>query len=155
MSEQLFDFIVRYVFEGTYTVSANSLDEAKEKIHWDCGLVMGGHIHTTLDEKEVEWEFPLHPETKIVWNRNSWKDGKNGGRIRISRPGSVLSAADRPISPLKTSISNLRIPATNIGMNFQLLLKRYYGKDISDNTVHEFNPRGSRQRLPCSFFLLI
>lgn len=66
MSEQLFDITVRYVFEGTYTVSANSLEEAKEKIRKDCGLVMGGHIHTTLDEEEVEWEFPLHPETCIV-----------------------------------------------------------------------------------------
>ncbi|MFS2717026.1 hypothetical protein AAH068_19150 [Bacteroides uniformis] len=66
MSEQLFDIKVRYLFEGTYTVSANSLEEAREKIRRDCGLVMGGHIHTTLDEEEVEWEFPLHPETCIV-----------------------------------------------------------------------------------------
>ena len=66
MSEQLFDITVRYVFEGTYTVSANNREEAREKIRRDCGLVMGGHIHTTLDEEEVEWEFPLHPETCIV-----------------------------------------------------------------------------------------
>lgn len=66
MSEQLFDIIVRYVFEGTYTMSANSLDETKEKIRRGCGLVMGGHIHITLDEDEVEWGFPLHPETCIV-----------------------------------------------------------------------------------------
>ena len=36
-------------------------------------------------------------------------------------------------------------------MNFRLLGKRKYGKDIPDKTVHKFNPRGSRQRLPRSF----
>lgn len=45
MSEQLFDITVRYVSEGTYTVSANSLEDAKEKTRRDYGLVMGGHIH--------------------------------------------------------------------------------------------------------------
>lgn len=66
MEEKLFDIKVRYVFEGTYTVSAYNSEEAKAKAERDCGLVMGGHIHTTLDEGEVEWEFPLHPETAII-----------------------------------------------------------------------------------------
>lgn len=45
------------------------------------------------------------------------------------------------------------MPATNGEMNFRPLKKRRYGKDIPDKTVHKFNPRGSRQRLPRSFLI--
>ena len=26
-----------------------------------CGLVMGGDIHTDLDDDEVDWDFDTHP----------------------------------------------------------------------------------------------
>ena len=42
-----YDVKVRYIFEGTYTVVAE-----------DCGLVLGGNIHTTRDDDEVtDWKF--------------------------------------------------------------------------------------------------
>lgn len=40
---------VRYAFEGTYTVAAGSCEEAKRVVEEDCGLVLGGNIHTTCN----------------------------------------------------------------------------------------------------------
>lgn len=53
-----YDIRVRYSFEGTYTVAAEDRDEAKRTVNDDCGLVLGGDIHTTRDDDEVlEWDF--------------------------------------------------------------------------------------------------
>lgn len=32
----------------------------------DCGLVLGGNIHTTLDDDDVDWEFDVHPDMQIL-----------------------------------------------------------------------------------------
>ena len=48
-----YDIRVRYSFEGTYTVAAEDRDEAKRMVNDDCGLVLGGDIHTTRDDDEV------------------------------------------------------------------------------------------------------
>lgn len=45
---------VRYLFEGTYTVAADDRNEARTMVTRDCGLVLGGNIHTTLDDDEVD-----------------------------------------------------------------------------------------------------
>lgn len=42
-----YDVRVRYAFEGTYTVVAEDHDEARQMVSEDCGLVLGGNIHTT------------------------------------------------------------------------------------------------------------
>lgn len=58
---------VRYAFEGTYTVAAGSCEEAKRVVEEDCGLVLGGNIHTTCNEEEVtDWNFGIHPESMIL-----------------------------------------------------------------------------------------
>jgi hypothetical protein len=57
---------VRYVFEGAFYVKAESREEAQANVEKHCGLMMGGRIHTTLDEKNVYWVFGTHPETEIV-----------------------------------------------------------------------------------------
>ena len=57
---------VRYLFEGTYTVAADDRNEARTMVTWDCGLVLGGNIHTTLDDDEVDWEFDVHPDMQIL-----------------------------------------------------------------------------------------
>ena len=44
---------VRYAFEGTYMVAAGNREEAKRMVEEDCGLVLGGNIHTTRDDDEV------------------------------------------------------------------------------------------------------
>ena len=56
---------VRYLFEGTYTVAADDRNEARTMVTRDCGLVLGGNIHTTLDDDEVDWEFDVHPDMQI------------------------------------------------------------------------------------------
>ena len=57
-----YDIRVRYSFEGTYTVAAEDRDEAKKMVNDDCGLVLGGDIHTTRDDDEVlEWDFCISP----------------------------------------------------------------------------------------------
>ena len=43
-----YDVKVRYAFEGTYKVVAEDRDEAERMIAEDCGLVLGGNIHTAL-----------------------------------------------------------------------------------------------------------
>lgn len=57
---------VRYLFEGTYTIKADNHNEAQEIVTNDCGLVLGGNIHTTLDEEEVDWDFDIHPDMQIL-----------------------------------------------------------------------------------------
>lgn len=62
-----YDVKVRYAFEGTYTVVAEDHDEAKQMVSEDCGLVLGGNIHTTLDDEEVlDWHFGTHPDMQIL-----------------------------------------------------------------------------------------
>lgn len=51
---------VRYAFEGTYMVAAGNREEAKRMVEEDCGLVLGGNIHTTRDDDEVtDWNFGI------------------------------------------------------------------------------------------------
>ena len=57
---------VRYLFEGTYTVAADDRYEARTMVTRDCGLVLGGNIHTTLDDDDVDWEFDVHPDMQIL-----------------------------------------------------------------------------------------
>ncbi len=53
-----YDVKVRYIFEGTYTVVAEDREEAESMVAEDCGLVLGGNIHTTRDDDEVTaWKF--------------------------------------------------------------------------------------------------
>lgn len=61
-----YDVRVRYAFEGTYTVAADDRGEAKRMVTQDCGLAMGGNIHTTLDDDEVDWDFGIHPDMQIL-----------------------------------------------------------------------------------------
>lgn len=57
---------VRYLFEGTYTVAADDRNEARTMVTRDCGLVLGGNIHTTLDDDDVDWNFDVHPDMQIL-----------------------------------------------------------------------------------------
>ena len=62
-----YDVKVRYSFEGTYTVAAEDCEEAKRMVSEDCGLVLGGNIHTTRDDDEVtDWDFSIHPDTQVL-----------------------------------------------------------------------------------------
>lgn len=62
-----YDVRVRYAFEGTYTVVAEDHDEARQMVSEDCGLVLGGNIHTTRDDEEVvDWHFGAHPDMQLL-----------------------------------------------------------------------------------------
>lgn len=66
----------RFVFEGTFRVNAENRKEARENIEKHCGLVMGGSIHTTLNDEDVDWDFNTHPDTKIVAVKQIRKENK-------------------------------------------------------------------------------
>ena len=51
----------RFVFTGVFTVEADNREEARQMVMDSCGLVMGGGIHTDLDDDEVDWDFDTHP----------------------------------------------------------------------------------------------
>lgn len=54
----------QYIFEGVFEVVAESREEARQKVIQNCGLVMGGNIHSILPDVEVNWAFSTHPEVK-------------------------------------------------------------------------------------------
>lgn len=71
-----YDVKVRYAFEGTYTVAAEDRDEARIMVSEDCGLVLGGNIHTTRDDDEVlDWNFGLHPDMQVLSITERGKSG--------------------------------------------------------------------------------
>lgn len=72
---------VRYAFEGTYKVVAEDRDEAERMVEEDCGLVLGGNIHTTRDDNEVtDWNFGSHPDMQIL----SVRERNNKGKVRYT-----------------------------------------------------------------------
>ena len=54
----------QYISEGVFEVVAESREEARQKVIQDCGLVMGGNVHSTLPEEEINWAFSTHPDVK-------------------------------------------------------------------------------------------
>ena len=55
----------QYTFEGMFEVLADSKEDARQKVLQDCGLVMGGSIHSTLPDDEINWAFDIHPNKQI------------------------------------------------------------------------------------------
>jgi len=53
----------RFVFSGNFTIEADSPAQAKGLVHTQCGLVIGGKVHTLLNEEDCDWDFDVHPET--------------------------------------------------------------------------------------------
>ena len=62
-------------------VVAEDRDEAERMVTEDCGLVLGGNIHTTRDDDEVtDWRFGSHPDMQILSFRE--RDGK--GKVKYT-----------------------------------------------------------------------
>mgnify|MGYP001744591963 CR=1 FL=1 len=61
---------------------AESREEARQKVIQDCGMVMGGNIHSTLPDEEINWAFSTHPEVRM-------------GRITVQEEQTVDRFADR------------------------------------------------------------
>lgn len=55
----------KFVFSGTFRIKAESQEQAEEYAREHCGLVLGGKIHSSLSDDEVDWEFGIHPETIV------------------------------------------------------------------------------------------
>lgn len=62
--KQRFLVYTQYVFDGVFDVVAESKEEARQKVLQSCGLVMGGSIHSTLPDDEINWAFSTHPEVR-------------------------------------------------------------------------------------------
>ena len=52
----------QYIFKGVFEVLADSKENARLKVLQDCRLVMGGSIHSTLPNDEINWFFDIHPD---------------------------------------------------------------------------------------------
>lgn len=63
--QKMYAVKTKFVFEGVFEVTAKNKEDAREKVIKDCGLVIGGDIHSTLCYDEVDWDFSVHP-TKVI-----------------------------------------------------------------------------------------
>ena len=74
MKKKVYRVRTQYIFEGVFEVVAESKEEARQKVLQDCGLVMGGSIHSTLPDDEINfssnalnnsWAFDKHSNKRI------------------------------------------------------------------------------------------
>ena len=65
MKKKVYRVRTQYVFEGVFDVVAESKEDARQKVLQKCGLVMGGIIHSTLPDDEINWAFDKHPNKRI------------------------------------------------------------------------------------------
>ena len=65
MKKKVFRVRTQYVFEGVFDVVTESKEDPRQKVLQDCGLVMGGSIHSTLPDDEINWAFDRHPNKRI------------------------------------------------------------------------------------------
>ena len=65
MKKKVYRVRTQYIFEGVFDVVADSKEKARLKVLQDCGLVMGGSIHSTLPDDEINWSFDIHPNKQI------------------------------------------------------------------------------------------
>ena len=65
MKKKVYRVRTQYVFEGVFDVVAESKEDVRQKVLQNCGLVMGGSIHSTLPDDEINWAFDIHPNKQI------------------------------------------------------------------------------------------
>ena len=65
MKKKVYRVRTQYIFEGVFEVVAESKEDAQQKVLQNCGLVMGGSIHSTLPDNEINWAFDRHPNKRI------------------------------------------------------------------------------------------
>lgn len=57
---------VRFIFEGTVNVNAESKAEVRDIIAKHVHLCIGGHVHSSLHEEQIPgWEFSTHADKEI------------------------------------------------------------------------------------------
>ena len=65
MKKKVYRVRTQYIFEGVFEVVAESKEDARQKVLQNCGLVMGGSIHSTLPDNKINWTFDRHPNKRI------------------------------------------------------------------------------------------
>ena len=65
MKKKVYRVRTQYIFEGVFDLVAESKEEARQKVLQDCGLVMGGSIHSTFPDDEINWAFDKHLNKRI------------------------------------------------------------------------------------------
>ena len=65
MKKKVYRVWMQYIFDGVFDVVAESKEDARQKVLQNCGLVMGGSIHSTLPDDEINWAFDIHPNKQI------------------------------------------------------------------------------------------
>ena len=65
MKKKVYRIRTRYIVDGVFEVVAESKEDARQKVLQDCGLVMGGSIHSTLPDDEINWAFDRHSNKRI------------------------------------------------------------------------------------------
>ena len=53
MKKKIYRVRTQYIFDGVFDVVADSKEKARQKVLQNCGLVMGGSIHSTLPDDEI------------------------------------------------------------------------------------------------------
>jgi len=67
---ELFTVKTEFIFTGNFSIRASTQKEANELALKQCGM-NSGEIHSTLDDKDVNWNFDMTPEQKIVRDEES------------------------------------------------------------------------------------
>ena len=70
MKKKVYRVRTQYIFEGVFEVVAESKEDARQKVLQDCGLVMGGSIHSTLSDDEINSilnETKSHANFRFAW----------------------------------------------------------------------------------------
>ena len=65
MKKKVYRVRTQYIFDGVFDVIAKSKEDARKKVLQNCGLIMGGSIHSTLPDDEINWAFDRHPYKRI------------------------------------------------------------------------------------------
>ena len=65
MKKKVYRVRTQYVFEGVFDVVAESKEDARQKVLQNCGLVMGGSIHSTLPDEELNRTFDIYSDKRI------------------------------------------------------------------------------------------
>lgn len=77
-----YEIKVQFIFEGVFTINAENREEASRNIEEDCGLVMGGGIHSNLNDEAIDWNFNTHPDKKILHIKQLKKEITNSNKIQ-------------------------------------------------------------------------
>lgn len=74
MKKKVYRVRTQYIFDGVFDVVAENKEDARQKVLQNCGLVMGGSVHSTLPDEEINfssnalnnsWAFDKHPNKRI------------------------------------------------------------------------------------------